>query len=121
MDPTIFIVLAVIAIGVVAYLAWRFEKKRREELRRWAREGGWRLDERSRVHLLSGEVERVLEVLAAWEVPYERDLATGEIIHPALVHVLGPDGSRGYAFNAPPVAWVVEATRRLAGSAIPDL
>lgn len=75
---------------------------------------GWRLGELPDVHLLSGEVADVVEVLAAWEVPYERNMSDGEIFHPALIHVLGPDGSRGYTFNGPSVDWVVEAARRLA-------
>jgi hypothetical protein len=45
-EPGIIIALVVVLIGVVAVLAYRLEKKRREEMRRWAREGGWHLDER---------------------------------------------------------------------------
>ena len=51
------------------------------------------------------------EVLEAWEVPMERDLSNGEITHPALVHVLAPDGTVAYSFNGPPVNWVTAATR----------
>ena len=75
--------------------------------------GSWDLAALPRAHVLSGEVPQVLEVLDAWEMPHERDPSTGDVAHPALVHVLGPDGAVGYTFNGPSVAWVVEAARRL--------
>ena len=75
--------------------------------------GSWRLGEVPRAHVLSGEVEQVLDVLDAWQMPHERDPRTGDVAHPALVHVLSPDGTIGYSFNGPSVEWVVEAVRRL--------
>ena len=76
----------------------------------------WRLGESQDAHVLSGEVEEVLAVLDAWNMPHERDPKTGDVTHPALVHVLAPDGTLGYTFNGPPVAWVVEAARRVSGT-----
>lgn len=73
----------------------------------------WRLDGLPRAHVLSGEVADVLGVLDAWEMPHERDPQSGDIAHPALVHVLTADGTIGYSFNGPSVTWVVEAARRL--------
>lgn len=75
----------------------------------------WRLGEMPRVRVLSGPVEEVLTVLDAWNMPHDRDPKTGDVAHPALVHVLGPDGSLAYTFNGPPASWVVEAGRRVAG------
>ncbi|MDX1643413.1 MAG: SCO family protein [Thermoanaerobaculia bacterium] len=73
----------------------------------------WELSELPDAHVLSGEVERVLEVLEAWNMPIERDPKTGDIRHPGLVAVVAADGSHAYSFNSPPTDWVVEALRRL--------
>jgi cytochrome oxidase Cu insertion factor (SCO1/SenC/PrrC family) len=73
----------------------------------------WRLEEVPRAHVLSGEVDQVVGVLDAWQMPHERDPQTGDVAHPALVHVLTAGGDIGYTFNGPSVAWVVEAARRL--------
>ncbi len=73
----------------------------------------WQLDRLARAHALSGSVEGVQEVLAAYEVPFERDLKTGEIGHPSLVYLLGPDGTIAYTFNNPPAEWLVDASRRV--------
>lgn len=43
-------------------------------------------------HVLSGGVDAVLAELDAWEVSIQRDERTGEVVHPALVYVLDPDG-----------------------------
>lgn len=64
-------------------------------------------------HVLSGEVDVVLGVLAAWNMPIQRDPQTGDIAHPALVAVLDREGRLAYTFHNPPVPWVVEAVRRL--------
>ena len=39
----IVIVIIILAIGVFGYLSWRQDKKRREALRLWAQQRGWRL------------------------------------------------------------------------------
>jgi len=40
----IFIILGVVLVGVVGYIAWQMEKKRREALRRWAAANGYSFD-----------------------------------------------------------------------------
>jgi protein SCO1/2 len=72
----------------------------------------WGLDSVDGSHVLSGEVDQVLGVLDAWDMPYARDPKTGDVGHPAMVHVLTPDGDIGYSFNGPTAAWLVEATHR---------
>ena len=47
-EPAVVIPIIVVIVVVVGIIAWRMEKKRREELRRWAREDGWSLDEGKR-------------------------------------------------------------------------
>jgi cytochrome oxidase Cu insertion factor (SCO1/SenC/PrrC family) len=74
----------------------------------------WKLDELPGARVLSGEVDDVLAVLEAWNMPIQRDPQTGEINHPGLITILAPDGSRAYSFNSPPIRWVVEAARRTA-------
>ena len=73
----------------------------------------WQLEELPEVRVLSGEVERVLTVLEAWNMPIDRDTNTGEITHPALVYVLDRDGDIGYTLNGPTARWVVQAAQRL--------
>lgn len=73
----------------------------------------WRLAEVPEAHVLSGEVDDVLAVLEAWNMPWERDTKTGDVSHPAMVHVLAPDGTIGYSFNGPTPVWVAEAARRV--------
>jgi cytochrome oxidase Cu insertion factor (SCO1/SenC/PrrC family) len=73
----------------------------------------WQLDRIGESHVLSGEVDKVLATLEAWQMPIDRDAATGDISHPPMVFVVAPDGDLAYSFNNPPVEWVVEAARRL--------
>ena len=47
--------------------------------------------------LLGGEVESVEADLDRWEVPRQRDLRTGEIVHPPLVYVVSPAGRIAYS------------------------
>ncbi len=74
---------------------------------------GWGLAERSGTHVLSGEPDRVVEVLKAFDVPFERDLQTGDVSHPALLYVLDPDGRIAFALNNPSVGWIEDALERL--------
>jgi cytochrome oxidase Cu insertion factor (SCO1/SenC/PrrC family) len=50
----------------------------------------WRLQPDE--HVLSGSVEEVEAVLAAWRVRVERDAATGEVGHPATVYLVNRGG-----------------------------
>jgi protein SCO1/2 len=47
--------------------------------------------------LLGGEVSVVEETLDRWEVPRERDLQTGDIVHPPLVYVIDAAGRVAFA------------------------
>ena len=71
----------------------------------------WKMPEHVRV--LSGDVAAVEATLDGFNVPRTRDEATGEVSHPALVYLVGPDGRIAYAFNNPTVDWLVEASARL--------
>lgn len=63
---------------------------------------------------LSGGVEEVQRVLAAWNVPISRDESTGEISHPGLLVVLDAEGRIAYRFVSPVTRWVIDAVRRAA-------
>lgn len=63
---------------------------------------------------LSGDVEEVQRVLAAWNVPISRDESTGEISHPGLLVVLDAEGRIAYRFVSPVTRWVIDAVRRAA-------
>ncbi|MEE9470517.1 MAG: SCO family protein [Gemmatimonadota bacterium] len=54
---------------------------------------GLETDER----LLGGEVSVVEEALDRWDVPRERDLRTGDIVHPPLVYVIDAAGRVAFA------------------------
>ncbi len=64
-------------------------------------------------HVLSGEVEQVVEVAEAFQVPLERNLRNGDVTHPGLAFVLDREGRLAYRFNDPSVEWLVEALGRL--------
>ncbi len=76
----------------------------------------WDFGELGQAHVLSGEVPDVQAVLEAYEVPSDRDLKTGEILHPALVYVLDSGGTIAYTFNNPSAEWLIDASRRVSRS-----
>ena len=47
--------------------------------------------------LLGGEVASVEAALDRWEVPRQRDLRTGDIVHPPLVYVVSANGRIAYS------------------------
>ena len=63
------------------------------------------------VHVLSGVPDSVERVLNAWRVPRARNERTGDLSHPSVVYVLGPDGRIAYVVNgsAPLIRAAVEA------------
>lgn len=63
---------------------------------------------------LSGGVDEVQRVLAAWNVPISRDESTGEIAHPGLLVVLDAEGRIAFRFVSPVTRWVIDAVRRAA-------
>jgi cytochrome oxidase Cu insertion factor (SCO1/SenC/PrrC family) len=52
-------------------------------------------------HVLSGSVEEVERALNAWRIPRIRNERTGDVSHPSIVYVIGPDGMIAYALNGP--------------------
>ena len=77
------------AVLVVTLDPWRDTPSR---LRAIA--AGWGMSEGA--HVLSGAPEAVERTLNAWRVPRVRNDKTGNLSHPALVYVLGPDGRIAY-------------------------
>lgn len=62
-------------------------------------------------HLLSGPPEMVDRTLNAWRVPRVRNEKTGDLSHPSLVYVIGPNGRIAYVVqgNADAIAAAVRA------------
>jgi cytochrome oxidase Cu insertion factor (SCO1/SenC/PrrC family) len=52
-------------------------------------------------HVLSGPVDDVERTLNAWRIPRVRNQRTGDISHPSIVYVIGPDGMIAYVLNGP--------------------
>ncbi|HEX6249977.1 MAG TPA: SCO family protein [Gemmatimonadaceae bacterium] len=50
-------------------------------------------------HVLSGQVDDVERTLNGWRIPRVRNERTGDLSHPAMVYVLGPDGRITYLVN----------------------
>ncbi len=73
--------------------------------------GHWQLPDNS--VLLSGPVDDVQQALDGLNVARQRDESSGDVAHPPLVYVVDRDGLIVYAFNNPPVDWLVEAADRL--------
>jgi cytochrome oxidase Cu insertion factor (SCO1/SenC/PrrC family) len=82
------------AIVVVTIDPWRDTPSRLSSVaRQWGMDG--------EAHVLSGSVEAVERVLSRWRVPRARNERTGDLTHPALVYVIGPNGR---------ITYVVEGT-----------
>jgi protein SCO1 len=62
--------------------------------------------------MLGGTTEQVERVLNAWRVPRARNERTGDLSHPTLVYVIGPDGR---------IAYVVNGSRRVIRAAVEAL
>ncbi len=96
-------------LAVLTLDPWRDTPSRLEQMHK-----DWELPETTRV--LSGEVDAVTRTLDGFNVPRQRNEKDGEVVHPALVYVIGVDGRIAYAFNNPSIDWLVEAARRLGES-----
>ena len=81
-----------VAVVVVTLDPWRDTPSRLASMAQ-----AWRLPADARV--LGGSVEDVERALDAWQVPRSRDAATGQVAHPSLVYIVGPDGRIAYASN----------------------
>lgn len=73
----------------------------------------WRLERMADARVLSGGVEQVNAVLAAWGAGGNRDEATGEITHPGLIYVVDRDSRIAFRFLNPPRGWLIDAVARL--------
>jgi protein SCO1 len=80
------------AVLVVTLDPWRDTPSRLPSMARQ-----WSLPDEARV--LSGEPGVVEHTLNRWRVPRARNQKTGEITHPSLVYVIGPDGRIAYAIG----------------------
>jgi len=73
---------------------------------------GWGLDRIPGAVVLSGEVAEVQAVWSRWGIEAERDPASGQITHPALVFVVDSSGRLAYRFLDPPAEWLAAAVER---------
>ena len=94
-----------VAVVVVTLDPWRDTPSRLAAMAR-----AWALPENAWV--VGGSVEQVEAALDAWQVPRSRDPATGQIAHPSLVYIVGPDGRIAYASNGH-TATLVELAGRI--------
>jgi cytochrome oxidase Cu insertion factor (SCO1/SenC/PrrC family) len=62
-------------------------------------------------HFLSGPPAVVERTLNAWRVPRVRNEQTGDLSHPPIVYIVGPDGRIAYVVqgNASAIAAAVRA------------
>ena len=90
---------------IVTLDPWRDTPSRLPSIaERWGATGG-------DVHVLSGAPEQVERVLNAWRIPRVRNERTGDLSHPSLAYVLGPDGRIAYVVSGsePIIRAAVEA------------
>ena len=91
-------------VVVVTLDPWRDTPSRLPHLaEKWSLEGD--------AHVLSGEVHEVEAALDAWNVARERDPATGDVVHPALVYVLDREGRIAFASTGRPADLVTLVER----------
>ncbi len=93
------------AVVVVTLDPWRDTPSRLSAIA-----DGWNMG--SETHLLSGPPAVVERTLNAWRVPRVRNQQTGNLTHPAIVYVLGPDGRINYVVEGNAAA-IVAAVRAL--------
>lgn len=62
-------------------------------------------------YVLSGPPDDVEHIISRWRVPRTRNLRTGDISHPSVIYVVGPDGRIAYAVsgNADAIAAALRA------------
>ena len=92
------------AVIIVTLDPWRDTPSRLDSIAT-----GW--DMGSDAHLVSGEPAVVERTLNAWRVPRVRNEKTGDLSHPSVVYVVGPDGRIAYVVqgNADAIAAAVHA------------
>ena len=92
------------AVLIVTLDPWRDTPSRLPSIaERWGASGD--------VHVLSGVPDSVERVLNAWRVPRARNERTGDVSHPSVVYVIGPDGRIAYVVSGgqPVIRAAVEA------------
>ena len=62
-------------------------------------------------YVLSGTQDDVERTLSAWRVPRTRNLRTGDISHPSMIYVIGPDGRIAYVLSGGAAAIAAALTR----------
>lgn len=83
------------AVVVITLDPWRDTPSRLPHLaEQWGLDGD--------AHVLSGPVEAVEAALDGWKIARERDPATGDVTHPALVYVLDREGRIAFASTGRP-------------------
>lgn len=81
------------AVLVVTLDPWRDTPSRLASIA-----AAWKMEGDARV--LSGPPDQVEHVLNAWRVPRVRNERNGDLSHPSMVYVIGPDGKITYAVGA---------------------
>lgn len=94
---------------VVTLDPWRDTPKALPDLAR-----KWELPAHSWV--LSGKVQDVENTIKAFQVPFERDIKSGDVTHPAMTFLLDQEGKVAFTFNNAPPDWLRSAAQRLASS-----
>jgi cytochrome oxidase Cu insertion factor (SCO1/SenC/PrrC family) len=92
------------AVVIITLDPWRDTPNRLESIA-----SAWHMG--AETHLLSGAPAVVERALNAWRVPRVRNERTGDLSHPSMVYVIGPDGRIGYVVqgNAQAIAAAVRA------------
>lgn len=63
--------------------------------------------------VLSGDPVQVNSTLDAYQVPRGRNGQNGDVVHPAVAHVIDKDGRLAYSFSNPSAEWLREAVARV--------
>ena len=80
------------AVVVVTLDPWRDTPSRLSSIAaRWGMSGD--------AHVVSGAVDDVERTLNRWRIPRVRNGQTGDLTHPGIVYVVGPDGRLRHAVN----------------------
>jgi protein SCO1/2 len=80
------------AVLVITLDPWRDTPRRLRSIAE-----SWNLS--SDAHVLSGPPDDVERALNAWRVPRTRNQKTGDVVHPRIVYVLGPNGRITYVVS----------------------
>jgi cytochrome oxidase Cu insertion factor (SCO1/SenC/PrrC family) len=92
------------AVVIITLDPWRDTPSRLDAIAQ-----GWNMGPEA--HVVSGAPDAVERTLNAWRVPRVRNEKTGDLSHPAIVYVVGPNGRIAYVVqgNASAIAAAVRA------------